>query len=230
MTGRMAFEACVEAIFELAADEPDTVQMRVGQRLAVVGLSMPEAVHRMADAGMVELDGGRLRLTAAGEALACAVVRRHCRAESRCSDAFGLGWVEACAEGLQWEHVLSATVEFALAQHVGSPINCPYVNRIPDPGCGQPRAVPLASIDVGARATIERPPERLDALTGVLDDLECAGLIPGITVELVGRERDGVVVVRTGRGEVRVPSEVAAWLLVVPGDLAVIADRLRSPL
>lgn len=110
------------------------------------------------------------------------------------------------------------------------PTTCPHGNPIPGAGYVQPDTVALAEVGVGERAIVERVPERLEVLDGVLDRLERAGLIPGITVRVIARPDDGTVVVRTGRGDVEVPPDVSRWLLVVPGDLAAISDQLRSPL
>lgn len=227
--GRWAFESYVQAIFELAEDDLETVQARLAERLAVSRPSVSEAVHRMAAVGLVDLDGRNLRLTVAGEELACAVVRRHRLAERMLTDTLGLSWADAHSEAARWEHVISAAVEAALAQHLGNPTTCPHGNPIPGAGYVQPDTVVLAEVGIGERAIVERVPERLEVLDGVLERLERAGLIPGITVQVVARTDDGTVVVRTGRGDVEVPPEVARWLLVVPGDLAVISDQLRSP-
>lgn len=122
-----------------------------------------------------------------------------------------------------------AAVEVVPAQHLGRPATCPYGHHVAGSGDVAPETVPLARVGVGERALVGRISERSEVLDGVLDRLACAGLIPGITIEVVARESNGTVVVRTGRGAVEVPCEVATSLGVVPGDLAAISDQLRSP-
>lgn len=229
-SGRTALASYVQAILELAEDDLETLQGRLAERLAVSCPSVLEALHRMVAAGLVDLDGRKLRLTAAGEELACVVVRRHRLAERMLTDPLGLSWADAHAEAARWEHVISAAVEAALAQHLNNPATCPHGNPTSGAGYVQPDTVALAEVGIGGRATVEPFPERPEVLDGALDRLERAGLIPGITVQVIARADDGTVVVRTGRSDVEVRPEVATWLLVVPGDLAAISDQLRSPL
>ena len=60
-----AFEEYCEAIFELHEDEVQVIQARIAERLAVSRPAVSEMTKRLEHEGLVDIAGGRIRLTSA---------------------------------------------------------------------------------------------------------------------------------------------------------------------
>jgi DtxR family transcriptional regulator, Mn-dependent transcriptional regulator len=114
--------------------------------------------------------------------LAERVVRRHRLAERFLTDILGLSWAIAHQEAGKWEHVMSADVETAMDQLLGSPTTCPHGNPIPDVG-------------VGARFVVTRIPEELEFTPGLLDFLEDAMVTPGTSGTVTASSPDGTTTI-----------------------------------
>lgn len=61
-----AFEEYCECIFELHEDDVDVIQARIAERLRVSRPSVSEMIKRMAEEGLVSVDGTRIALTPRG--------------------------------------------------------------------------------------------------------------------------------------------------------------------
>ena len=79
-TYSVRYREYVEAIWEIEEEGIPVIQARVADWLGVSRASVSEMVHRMAEDGLVELNG-EIRLTDEGRHLAAVVVRRHRLAE-----------------------------------------------------------------------------------------------------------------------------------------------------
>src|SRR5262245_9170618 len=90
-----AFEEYCEAVFERREDDVNVIQARIAERLNVSRPAVSEMIKRMEAAGLVELSGSSIGLTAAGMQLAERVVRRHRLAERLLTDLVGPSWAEA---------------------------------------------------------------------------------------------------------------------------------------
>lgn len=85
-------------------------------------------------------------------------------------------------------------------------------------------AVALTSLAPGAVAQVLRIGSTID--TSVSSTLARSGLIAGTRVSVAAVAHDGAITVRASRDVVALPAPVAASILVVPGDLATISDRI----
>ncbi len=155
-----AFEEYCEAIFELREDDVDVIQARIADRLELSRPAVSEMIRRMEGAGLVEINGGVIRLLPDGHALAETVVRRHRLAERFLTDMLGLSWAEAHDEAGRWEHVISPTVELAMMRALGDPTTCPHGNPIPGTDYQPPTSVTLNTLSVGQSFTVSRIPRR----------------------------------------------------------------------
>jgi len=182
-----AFEEYCEAIFELQEDAVNVIQARIADRLEISRPAVSEMIRRMATEGLITV-GDTIKLTASGQALAEAVVRRHRLAERLLTDVLGLSWSTAHAEAGKWEHVISPEVESALARVLGEPTTCPHGNPIPGSSYDPPAMIALSELPDGAGFTVGRIPEELEFTEGMLDFLEENLLRPGF--EGVVREHD----------------------------------------
>jgi DtxR family transcriptional regulator, Mn-dependent transcriptional regulator len=185
-----AFEEYCECIFELAEDDVEVIQARIAERLGVSRPAVSEMMKRLESEGLITNDG-RIALTAAGDALAERVVRRHRLAERFLTDVLHLPWAEAHHEAGKWEHVMSDSVEAALDEFLGSPTTCPHGNPIPGSGYVDEAPQPLSSVSVGTRFVVRRIPEELEFAPGVLEFLEESKILPG---------NEGILTETTGDG------------------------------
>ena len=191
-----AFEEYCECIFELHEDDVDVIQARIAERLRVSRPSVSEMIKRMAEEGLVSVDGTRIALTPRGEGLAVQVVRRHRLAERFLTDILGLSWALAHREAGKWEHIMSTEVEEAMERVLGNPI--------PGSGYEAPEAVRLNKIGEGSTFTVTRIPEELEFTPGMLDYLEKWHLVPGYSGTVTGIARDGRMTVSVEGNEVDV--------------------------
>ncbi|MEY4162060.1 MAG: hypothetical protein RI939_789 [Actinomycetota bacterium] len=199
-----AFEEYCECIFELHEDDVDVIQARIAERLRVSRPSVSEMIKRMAEEGLVSVDGTRIALTPRGEGLAVQVVRRHRLAERFLTDILGLSWALAHREAGKWEHIMSTEVEEAMERVLGNPTTCPHGNPIPGSGYEAPEAVRLNKIGEGSTFTVTRIPEELEFTPGMLDYLEKWHLVPGYSGTVTGIARDGRMTVSVEGNEVDV--------------------------
>jgi DtxR family Mn-dependent transcriptional regulator len=209
-----AFEEYCECIFELAEDGLEVIQARIAQRLGVSRPSVSEMIRRMEAESLVASSRQGIRLTAKGRRLAESVVRRHRLAERFLTDILGLSWAEAHHEAGKWEHVISPTVELAMARVLGEPVTCPHGNPIPGSGYAEPDHRPLVDVERGASFTVTRIPEELEFAEGMLDFLQEANLLPGRSGRVLTMSPDGTVTVEVDGQQVGIGPFASARILV----------------
>ncbi len=190
-----AFEEYCETIYELREDDVEVIQARIAERLEVSRPAVSEMVHRLVQQGFATVDDGRIRLTGDGKKLAEQVVRRHRLAERFLTDMLGLSWAEAHKEAGKWEHVISVTVEEAIARVLGNPTTCPHGNPIPGTDYVAPEMRTLSELSAGERFVVGRVPEELEFAPGILEYLEQADLLPGREGTLTVVSPDGTTTV-----------------------------------
>jgi DtxR family Mn-dependent transcriptional regulator len=208
-----AFEEYCEAIFELREDDVDVIQARIADRIGVSRPAVSEMIRRMADEGLVEVNG-QIRLTADGARLAEQVVRRHRLAERFLTDILDLSWAEAHKEAGRWEHVISDQVESAIDRLLGAPTTCPHGNPIPGADYTAPDTVALSDLDVGAAFMVARIPEELEFTPGMLEFLEQSSILPGRTGSITASSPDGTTTVEVDGDRVGIGSFASARILV----------------
>jgi DtxR family Mn-dependent transcriptional regulator len=209
-----AFEEYCEAIFELHEDEVQVIQARIAERLAVSRPAVSEMTKRLEHEGLVEIAGGRIRLTPDGLRLAERVVRRHRLAERLLTDLLGLSWADAHREAGKWEHVISDSVETALVRVLGDPTTCPHGNPIPGSDYRPEPSMPLANLSVGEGFTVQRITEELEFAPGLLDFLEEAALRPGMHGTITASSPDGTTTVEVDGRHVGIGAYASARILV----------------
>ncbi len=210
-----ATEEYLETILEIEEEGIPPLRARIVERLGFSAAAVSEQVNRLVDQGYAELrDDRTVALTDPGRELAVSVVRRHRLAERLLVDVIGLDWEKAHKEADRWEHAISAEVEAKLVELLGDPATCPHGNPIPG-SAHRPTHGPTTTLAVAAPgpAVVARISEELELDDDALAFVAGAGLIPGSTASVTGRDGD-VVVVETAAGTQRVPADVAALLFV----------------
>jgi DtxR family Mn-dependent transcriptional regulator len=209
-----AFEEYCEAIFELREDDVDVIQARIADRLELSRPAVSEMIRRMEGAGLVEINGGVIRLLPDGHALAETVVRRHRLAERFLTDMLGLSWADAHDEAGRWEHVISPTVEVAMMRALGDPTTCPHGNPIPGTDYQPPTSVTLNTLTVGQSFTVSRIPEELEFTPGLLEFLESSSLLPGHSGTVTALAPKGITVVKIDGQTVEIDQFATQRILV----------------
>lgn len=210
-----AFEEYCETIFELQEDGVDVIQARIVERLQVSRPAVSEMIKKMKEADLVLFNGNTIFLSDKGKKLANQVVRRHRLAERFLTDVLGLSWAEAHHEAGKWEHVVSPRVETAFLKLLEDPTTCPHGNPIPGSDYQVPEGTSaLAEINVGNKFVIERIPEELEFQPGLLEFLEDANLIPGITGMVTAVSPDGTTTVDVKGSQVGVGAFASQRILV----------------
>jgi len=90
---------------------------------------------------------------------------------------------------------MSANVEQAMDELLGSPTTCPHGNPIPGSDYVEPDSKPLADQPVGQQFTVRRIPEELEFTPGLLEFLEESSLRPGCSGVITASSPDGTMTV-----------------------------------
>lgn len=151
-------------------------------------------------------------LTAEGERIAAALVRRHRLWERFLTDMLDLPWDEAHAIAGRLEHAAPEAVTEKLARLLGEPTSCPHGGPIPPALPAQP-GVTLSAVEPGSTVVIVRifpeVPEVLHQLAMLGIGLHTAVQVRQQTPEAIG------IVLSDGR-EVTLPAAVSATIWVTP--------------
>jgi len=204
----------------MLADEGQTViGARLAEALHVSRPTVTATLKRMVRDGLIRLDKRKtVHLTAKGQEIAAATMRRHRLVERWLTDVLGMGWAQSDIEAHRIEHSLSPEVERLLNKHLGYPVTCPHGNPIPgNPAAPDVGSRSLQDMAVGERVVVQRVAEPVEHTTEVLTYVEQRGLIPGATVVVVDRAPlDGPLTLRVGERLVSISPEVAAFIWAKP--------------
>lgn len=125
-------EMFLKAIYEINEAGSLAIRARLSERLHQALPSVSQTVTRLEREGLVTLDDAKhVILTAQGEALAIAVLRKHRLAERLLFDVLGFDWADCHEEACRWEHVISDEAEVRIANQVSTLTKDPYGNPIP---------------------------------------------------------------------------------------------------
>ena len=199
-----------------------------GRDLAAPVLARAAAAHApdaaradleaLAADGLLLLDGPRVALTAAGEARARDVVRRHRLTERLFKDLLAVSESTMEDQACELEHILSPEATESVCTLLGHPPTCPHGRPIP-PGacCGafqrtlRPLVTGLRHFELGATGRIVFiAPKFHDRM----DRLAALGVIPGSEVRL--HQRSPSYVIEIGETTIALDPEIAGEIFVKP--------------
>lgn len=213
-----ATEMYLRTLYELEEEGIRPIRARLVERLHLSAPAVSETVARLEDEGLMRLrDDRTVELTDAGLALAVSVMRKHRLAERLLVDVIGLRWDLVHAEACRWEHVISDEVEERLVSVLDAPTHDAHGNPIPGLGPASEPSDLLSLSDAAAEDTpvvVDRISEHLQADVEAIARLYERGLLPG--TRLMAHTDDGVVVVETADGELRLDADVAKFVYVRP--------------
>lgn len=195
-----AIEDYVKAIYALARRSDGTVTTNaLAARLGVTAGSVSAMNKKLAERGLAEHEPYRnVRLTAEGERVALAVMRKHRLLELYLAEHLGVPWDRVHAEAEALEHVLSEDLEARIAAKLGDPTHDPHGDPIPDADLviDEAQTSNLVDMQVGDRGRFVRVS---DANPEMLRYLDGRGIALGDELEIVDRQPfDGPLTVRVG--------------------------------
>ena len=127
-----AHEDYLKAIYLLASRGVEVSNSALAGQLGVAPASATNMVKKLCDLGLVRYEPYQdIALTDAGELVALEVLRHHRLLELYLHDKLKLPWDQVHEEAERLEHVLSETLEDAIAAALGDPTVDPHGDPIP---------------------------------------------------------------------------------------------------
>ncbi len=210
-----AREDYVKAIYQLGAGAPVRAAA-LARYLNVSRVSVSKAKRLLEAHRLLEerAPSEPLQLSARGERLAVAMVRRHRLLETFLHRALRMPLERIHAEAERIEHVISDDVALRIAELLGHPRSDPHGHPIPY-GDSTPRRKPLpslATLAVGSSARVLSLDDRDEDAVATLAE---SGLLPGARVRVERAEGDRLFV-RRGKRLVAVRRAHAAMVRLGP--------------
>jgi len=222
-TATAKVEEYLETIYNMAMEGEVVIGARLAEKFQVAPPSVTEMLKRLVRDGYVEMDDHRqVTLTARGQELAEAVLRRHRLTERFLVDMLGMEWHRVHEEACRLEHFISGAVEQRVVAALGNPTTCPHGNPIP--GYVPNAKNYLASQKAFRLSQADRDvPVRILCISEVVEDeeelisyLDEKGLKPDHVLRLAGRaEAEASVLLHVADREVHIPERVASKIWVV---------------
>lgn len=212
-----AHEDYLKAIYVLQSQGVKVNNSALAHHLGVSPASTTNMVKRLAELEMVVYEPYQeIGLTEAGERVALEVLRHHRLLELYLYKSLHMPWDQVHDDAERLEHVISETLEDAIAVALGNPTVDPHGDPIPtkDGHVGAVQGVPLTIAEIGRACRLVRvllqDPDRLTYLGSL-------GLVPGAIVTLLKRAPfAGPLLVEAGGEHHALAHEMAALLIVAP--------------
>ena len=218
MEASHAVQDYAKAIYSLERRAGEAVSTNaLAERLGVSAASASAMVKRLDGLGLVEHEPYRgVRLTPRGVRVALEVLRHHRLLELYLAEELGMPWDQVHREAEVLEHVLSEELEALIAAKLGNPTHDPHGDPIPtiDGKIDEGDTRSLDELEPGEEAVFARvsdqDPDMLRYLSGL-------GIVPGIELQMLGREPfGGPVRVRAKGQELALGGELASAMRVEP--------------
>ncbi len=206
---------CLDAIYRLGRERTPTTLAHLAKRLDLAKPVATERVLALQAIGLVKGDiAGRITLTAEGDRVALALVRKHRLLERFLADALQLPWERVHEEASRLTPVVSDAVAEGLARLLANPELCPHGNPIPsaEGALVAETGMPLHRLRPGASGIILRIEREEPEL---LKYLAALGLLPQTTVEVEEvAPFGGPMLIRARDARYALGREVASRILV----------------
>ena len=208
-------EDYLKAIYELERSGEPAETNAIARLLEIAPASVSGMVRRLSDQGLISHERYRgARLTSAGRRAALRTLRRHRVIEAYLTSALGYSWDRVHDEAERLEHAASDDLIDRMASAIGEPATDPHGAPIPTrEGTLEERSlVPLASLDEGDSARVERVSDRSAERLRYLAEL---GIVPGASVKVVEREPfEGPITLRVQNASRTIGPDLASQILV----------------
>jgi DtxR family Mn-dependent transcriptional regulator len=216
-------EEYLETIYRLQEKEGDVAKTNdIVRSMNVVPGTVTNTIERLEKEGLVTHEPYRgVKLTEKGQRIAIQVVRRHRLSERLLTDILHVDWGKAHDVACKIEHDIDDEEILAnLEKALGNPKTCPHGNPIPQKKDdlileerGRKGFSLLVNLDPAEGGIVTSVREED---TDILRYLWELGLIPGASVEIVGKEAvDHLIKVRVGGSHILTISEKVASAIYV---------------
>src|SRR5437588_1301766 len=195
-------EDYLKAILEAESEGASVISATLAHWLLVSPPAVTMALRRLKKDGLVRVQGGEVSLTPTGRKIARKLTLRHHLIERMLSEMFGMEWYKVHDEAERLEHAVSPDFEAKLLAKLGRGGACPHGNlsEQESPASRRRRGLLLLSeAEKGKHYLVSGIYERDRQL---LEFLETRGIRPGVKVDLLERNYDQTISVRTAKGEV----------------------------
>ncbi len=204
-----AMEDYLKAIFSLSRDKKTVSTQSLATKMDVSPASVTKMLKRLSECRLVEYEKYQgVRLTESGRRVAAEVLRHHRLLELYLTQALGFSWDEVHDEAERLEHFISEKLEARIAEALGHPDYDPHGAPIPTlDGDFPPRVCQSLT-----EQELYRPYEVTqvsDSDPEALKSLAELGVVPGVTVSLLGRPPEGSLYLKIGRTERLLPRELS---------------------
>lgn len=211
-------EDYLKAIYELERLGKPAETNAIAELLGIAPASVSGMVRRLAEQGLIAHERYHgASLTAAGRRAALRTVRRHRVIEAYLTSALGYSWDRVHDEAERLEHAASDELIDRMAEAIGEPETDPHGAPIParDGTLQEERSLrPLSALAVGDVGRVERVSDRSGERLRYFAEL---GIVPGATVQVIGREPfDGPIALRVDDAPRTVGPGIASQILVAP--------------
>jgi len=196
-------EDYLKAILEAESEGETVISATLAHWLKVSPPAVTMAVRRLKKDGFVRVQAdGQVRLTPAGRKIARRLSLRHHLVERMLCEVFGMEWYKVHDEAERLEHAISPDFEARLLTKLGQGGACPHGNlsERESPASRRRRGLLLMSeAETGKHYMVSGIYERDRQL---LEFLETRGIRPGVKLDLLERNYDQTISVRTAKGAV----------------------------
>jgi DtxR family transcriptional regulator, Mn-dependent transcriptional regulator len=193
----------LKAVLEAESEGETVISATLAHRLKVSPPAVTMALRRLKKDGFVRVQAdGNVRLTAAGRKIARKLTLRHHLIERMLSEMFGMEWYKVHDEAERLEHAVSPDFEGKLLAKLGPGGACPHGNlsEQESPASRRRRGLLLLSeAEPGKHYSVSCIYERDRQL---LEFLEARGIRPGVRLDLLERNYDQTLSVRTATGAI----------------------------
>lgn len=172
-------------IYTLNRDGERVIAARLAESLDVSAPTVTVTLRRMQRDGWVSFTSEKeIFLTAAGQAAAMSVIKRHMLTEWMLSRMLKLPLSELHREAHHIEHTLSPEVADRIQAEMDGPRFCPHGNPLPGFEDEVQQWLPLSEASPGQELTLMRIQEKLEGDYEMMTFLELKGLIPGAVMQV----------------------------------------------
>jgi DtxR family Mn-dependent transcriptional regulator len=213
-------ENYLKALYTLSRESPagEAGMTRLAATVGVTTGTATTMVKKLAAAKLVKYEKNRaVKLSAKGEKLALAVVRRHRIVETFLVRTLDLDWADVHEEAERLEHAVSDRLVDKLDAFLGHPGVDPHGDPIPGPDglIRETALVALSACKLGAKLRVSRV---LDQSGDFLRFVGRSGLRPGVIVSVAAVEAGaGTITLKVGAAApVTLSNAAAAQVLVQP--------------
>jgi DtxR family Mn-dependent transcriptional regulator len=227
-------EDYLKAILEAESEGEIVISATLAHWLSVSPPAITMALRRLTKDKLVRINAeGRVGLTAAGLKIARKLTLRHHLIERMLAEIFGMEWYKVHDEAERLEHAVSPDFEARLLARLGAGGACPHGNlnelESPESRCRR-GLVLLSKAEAGKAYRVSGIYERDRKL---LEFLEERGIRPGARVDIVSRNYDQTLALKTSAGAVALGGSAAekVWVQLKPCNIGSFPKRgRRTPL